>query len=139
MAALLVAGCASMNGTGPGREGDTARVAGTVTYLQRSALPPTATIQVQLADVSRADAPAIVLAEQRIEARGRQVPFPFELAYDPSTIDPRMTYVVQARIEDGGRLLFVNDTRYAVITRGAPTRVEMLLRPAGAAAPHAGP
>lgn len=128
-----------MNATGPGREPQAARVTGTVTYLQRSALPPTATIQVQLADVSRADAPAVVLAEQRIDAQGRQVPFPFELTYDPSRIDPRMTYAVQARIEAGGRLLFINDTRYAVITRGAPTRVEIVVRPVGAAPPGAVP
>jgi putative lipoprotein len=122
-----------MNGTQSGGVPATARVTGTVTYLQRSALPPTATVRVQLADVSRADAPAAVLAEQRIEAQGRQVPFAFELPYDPAAIDARMTYAVQARIEDGSRLLFINDTRYAVITRGAPTHVEMVLRPVGAA------
>jgi len=41
---------------------------------------------------------------------------------DTATIDDRLTYGVSARIADGGRLLFVSTRRYAVITRGNPTR-----------------
>ena len=94
-------------------------------------MPPAAVMKVQLVDVSRADAPAIVLGEQLIEAGGRRVPFAFKIPYDPARIDQRYTYAVQARIEDGGRLLFINGQRYAVITRGAPTEVAMMLRAAG--------
>lgn len=131
-AALLVAGCAGMSAA-PAGGGVGARVTGTVTYLQRIALPPSAVFKVQLADVSRAGAPAIVLGEQRIAAGGKQPPFAFEIPYDPAKIDPRFTYAVQARIEDGGKLLFINDQRYAVITRGAPNHVEMVLRAVGGA------
>lgn len=106
-------------------------VTGTISYRERIALAPTASIQVQLLDVSRADAPAIVLGEQVIQADGRQVPFRFEIPYDPAAIDPRFTYAVQARIEDEGRLLFINDLHYGVITRAAPTHVDMLLRSVG--------
>lgn len=98
-----------------------ATVSGTVTYLQRIALPPEATVTVRLQDVSRMDAPAILIGEQRIPAAGRQVPIPFEIAYDPAGIDERMTYTVSARIEHDGRLLMVNDTAFPAITRGAPT------------------
>jgi len=105
-----------------------ANVTGTVTYLERIALPPAAVINVQLVDVSRADAPAIVLGEQFIEIAGRQVPFSFEILFDPSGIDERMTYAVQARIEEGDRLLFVSDQHYAVITRGAPKHVDLVLK-----------
>jgi len=104
------------------------RVTGTVSYLQRTALPPSAEVKVTLADVSLADAPALVLGEQRIATGGRQVPFEFEIAYDPAKIIPSHTYAVQARIEDAGTLLFINDRHYAVLTRGAPARVEMVLR-----------
>lgn len=38
---------------------------GEVFYLQRIALPPTATLSVSLQDVSLADAPAVTLAEQK--------------------------------------------------------------------------
>jgi putative lipoprotein len=129
--ALLVGGC-SVAGTAPGAAGaPPARVTGTVTYLQRVALPPEAVIKVQLLDVSRADAPAAVLGEQVITAGGRQVPFAFEIAYDPARIDPRMTYAVSARIEEGGRLRFVSDQRHAVITRGAPSQVDLVLKAVG--------
>jgi len=130
LSALLLAGC-STPGIVPDGGGAGAAVTGTVAYRERIALPPTAVIKVQLVDVSRADAPAVVLGEQLIEAGGRQVPFAFEIPYDPTRIDQRYTYAVQARIEDGGQLLFINDQRYAVITRGAPTQVAMMLRAAG--------
>jgi putative lipoprotein len=96
-------------------------------------LPPGAVVKVQLVDVSRAGAPAVVLGEQLITGGGRQVPFAFEIPYDPAKIDQRFTYAVQARIENDGKLLFINDQRYAVITRGAPDHVDMVLRSVGGA------
>jgi uncharacterized lipoprotein YbaY/heat shock protein HslJ len=104
-------------------------VTGTVTYLERIALPPEAIIKVQLLDVSRADAPAIVLDTVTIEAGGRQVPFAFTLTYDPAQIDPRFTYAVQARITVNGELRFISMERFAVITQGNPTTVEVIVRP----------
>ena len=132
-AVFLLAGCTGMSAAPAGGGAAGARVTGTVTYLQRIALPPGAVIKVQLADVSRAGAPAVVLGEQVITAGGRQPPFAFEIPYDPAKIDPRFTYAVQARIENDGKLLFINDQRYAVITRGAPNHVEMVLRAVGGA------
>ena len=127
LAVLFMAGCSSPGAAPPGGGTATARVTGTVTYLQRIALPPTAVIKVQLVDVSRMDAPAVVLGEQIIQASGKQVPFVFEISYDPARIEANRTYAVQARIEDDGELLFINDTHYAVITRSAPTHVDMVL------------
>jgi putative lipoprotein len=135
-AAFALAACSGMSTAPDGGgtiAGSPARVTGTVTYLQRIALAPSATIKVQLIDVSRADAPATVLGEQLITAGGKQVPFAFEIPYDPAKIDQRFSYAVSARIEDGGKLLFINDQRYAVITRGTPTHVDMVLRPVGGA------
>ena len=80
-----------------------AQVTGSVTYLQRIALSPAALVQVELVDLSRADAPAVVLAEETIRPE-HQVPIPFELVYDRSKIDPARRYGVQARITDGDRL-----------------------------------
>jgi putative lipoprotein len=109
-------------------------VAGSVTYLERIALPPQATVTVRLADVSLADAPAQVLAEQVIPANGQQPPFAFALFYDPAQIQPNHTYAVQARIEVDGQLRFINTTRYPVLTEGVPNTVELVLAQAGAAA-----
>ena len=123
-----LAGCSTASVV-PGVGGvASAQVTGTVTYRERIALPPDAVVKVQLVDVSRADAPAIVLGEQLIDTAGRQVPFRFAIAYDPARIDERMSYAVQARIESGGRLLFISDQRHAVITRGAPGHVDLVLK-----------
>jgi uncharacterized lipoprotein YbaY len=98
-----------------------ARVTGTETYRERIALPPNAVVHVSLQDVSRADAPAVVLGEQMIETQGRQVPIPYEIPYDPAAIDQRFTYSVRARITVGGQLMFTSTTATLVITRGNPT------------------
>lgn len=107
----------------------TAKVTGTVTYLQRIALPPNAIVEVKLQEVSRLDAPAVTVAEQTIETEGRQVPFPFELSYDTSQIDPRYTYVIQARILVEGELRWISTTAHRVITQGNPSTVEVRIEP----------
>lgn len=110
----------------------TGLLTGTVTYRQRSALPPDAVVNVQLQDVSRVDAPGILLGQQRIPARGRQVPFAFEITYDPSRISASAVIVVRATIRSGGRLLFTTATHQRVITGGYPRQgIEVVLEPAG--------
>jgi putative lipoprotein len=97
-------------------------VSGTVTYRERMALPPGTLVNVQLQDVSLADAPATVIGEQDIVIEDEQVPIPFEIAYDPDDIEDNHTYVVRAEIRDAdGSLLFTTDTSYPVITRDNPT------------------
>jgi heat shock protein HslJ len=82
-----------------------------------------------LEDVSRADAPAEVIARDGGADRSGP-PFAFTLAYDPAAIDPRNTYAVRARVTVDGRLAFTSDTAHPVITRGAPTEVQILMRQA---------
>lgn len=108
---------------------DSASVTGTVTYLPRIAMPPNAILEVTLVDVSRADAPAITLASQGMVFGDRQVPIPFELVYNPDQIDPRYSYAVQARIIVDGDLRFTTTRRFAVITQGNPTAVEVRVDP----------
>jgi putative lipoprotein len=134
MTAILMTGCAAAS-VAPVEGGGTARVSGTISYRERIALPPHAVIKVRLVDVSRADAPAIVLGEQVFEAGGRQVPFRFEIPYDATAIDQRMSYAVQARIEQDDRLIFVSDQHYPVITRGSPTTVDLILKAVARGAP----
>ena len=105
----------------------TAFVSGTITYRERIALTPEMTILVELRDVSLADAAAPLVASQTIRNPG-QVPISFRLPYDPDDISPRNTYGISARIEEpDGRLIFINDTAHDVITRGNPSRVDMVL------------
>ncbi len=126
---LFLSGCTSTHvvpATGTGTT--TSKVTGSVTYRERIALPPSAVITVKLVDVSLADAPAVLIAEQVIATAGRQVPFEFALEYDAARIQPSHTYAVQVRIENGDRLLFISDTMNPVITRSAPTRVDIVVR-----------
>jgi putative lipoprotein len=111
---------------------NTEQVTGTVTYLQRIALPTNAVIQVQLADVSRADAPADVVAEQSINLGQRQVPVPFTLNVDQAKVDAKHTYAVSAKITVGSELRFVSDRPYPVLTKGNPKHVEIIVRQASA-------
>ncbi|MBC8163319.1 MAG: YbaY family lipoprotein [Roseiflexaceae bacterium] len=118
----------NMLSTMPAQAQSGAKVTGTVSYLERIALPDNAVITVQLADVSRLDVAATVLAEQKITSGGKQPPFAFELAYDPAKIDDRFNYAVQATIEVDGKLMFRNDQAYLVITQGRPTTIDLMLR-----------
>ena len=127
-----LAACSTTSAVPAGGGTSTAKVTGTVTYRERIALPPIAVIKVQLVDVSRADAPAIVLGEQVTHAAGKQVPFAFRITFDPARIEASNSYAVQARIEQDGKLRFISDRHYAVITGGAPTHVDIVLRSVGA-------
>ena len=106
-AATLLSACQST--TPAGKVG----LDGEVFYLQRIALPPSATLSVSLQDVSLADAPAVTLAKQSGQIKG-QVPLPFHLTYDPAQIKPGHTYAISARIEENGQLLFINTERNSV-------------------------
>lgn len=111
-------------------------ITGTATFRERMALPPGAALEVELLDVSRADAPAIRLAEARIAVM-RQVPIPFALHVEPSRIEQGNAYAVAARLSVDGRVAFRSDTLHPVLGRGAGRDVEILLR--RVASPEAGP
>ena len=109
-----------------GREPN-ASVSGTVTYRERLTLTPGASLVVDLRDVSYADASAPLIARQTIAGPG-QVPIKFKVEYSREDVDPGNRYSISASIiESDGRLAFTNDTAYEVITRGNPSKVDMLL------------
>ncbi|WP_268799896.1 YbaY family lipoprotein [Pseudomonas huanghezhanensis] len=122
--ATLLAACAST----PDNVGG--RLDGEVFYLQRIALPPTATLTVSLQDVSLADAPAQTLARQSGPIKG-QVPLPFHLTYDQKQVVEGHTYAVSARIEVDGKLLMISTERYSVdLSREEKPPVRIRLNPA---------
>ncbi|HWV61414.1 MAG TPA: YbaY family lipoprotein [Sphingopyxis sp.] len=117
IAAPLLAACATI----PPAE-EPVSVTGSITYRERIALPPTAQVEITLADVSLADAPSTTIAQQSFTADGRQVPFAFTLTVDQRQLDPRHSYAVSARITDAsGRLMFITDTRNSVAFDGRRT------------------
>ena len=106
-------------------------VTGTVTYLQRMALPPTAVIQVRLLDGETTDVPCAVskiVVEDNITLGNRQVPVPFELKFDPSSIDPKHSYSVGATILVDGTPRFISDRAQPVLTHGNPSKVEIVVK-----------
>ena len=119
--ASLLAACSSPPHT------SNASLDGEVFYLQRIALPPAATLNVALQDISLADAPAVTLARQSGPVKG-QVPLPFHLSYDPARLKPGHRYAVSARIELDGKLLFINTQQHSVALDGndpQPLRIKV--------------
>ena len=110
--------------------GESNQVTGSVTYLERIALPPTARVEIKLLDVSLQDVVAKTISEQTISLT-RQVPINFELVYDPAVIDERYSYVVRATIYDGDKMLFTTDRAYPVLTRDASSQVDLILKKVG--------
>jgi copper homeostasis protein (lipoprotein) len=104
---------------------------GTATYRERIALPPDAVFEAVLEDVSRADAPAIVLGRATIDPAG-QPPFRFEIAYDDATVQPGRRHIVRATVRHQGRLRFITDRAYPVLVGGADAPLRLLLVSAGA-------
>ncbi len=106
-----------------------AEVSGTVTYLQRIVLPKGVVVRVVLQDVTRADAPAEVIAETKFKAKG-QVPLPFKLTFSEKKLRPHHRYAVRASIKDKDDFLFVTNRQFPVLTQGSKDTVTVLLVPA---------
>lgn len=97
-------------------------------YRERILLPPGHVLTVRIEDVSLADAPARVLAEHVETLDGRGPPYTVTLGFPTSLIDPRHTYAARAEIRDPeGRLRFVTDTRYVVLTQGARAEADIVM------------
>ena len=105
------------------------QVSGAITWSSRSELPRLAYAEVQIQEIVYADAPPIVLAEQKIQNL-RDNSAPFVLEFDPTEIVQTRRYVVAAHITDGHYTYFHHRQLMPVITNGAPRRVEVAMAPA---------
>lgn len=125
-AALVMAACAPA----PDMTTGTTVVNVTASYRERIMLPPGHVLTVKVEDVSLADAPAQVLAEASEPLTGGP-PYRVTVGFPTSQIDPRHTYAARAEIRDAaGALVFVTDTRHAILTNGAPASAEIVLKSA---------
>jgi putative lipoprotein len=100
-------------------------IAGKATYRERMAMPAGAKLVVELLDVSKADAKAVLIAKTEMEGLG-QVPVPFVISFDAGKIDSRMSYHLAARIDVAGRMMFRTTQAYPVLN-GNPVKDLMLL------------
>lgn len=103
-------------------------LSGSVTYLARIALPPDAVLIIEVRDTPRAGRP-LVLAEQRIELAGHQVPVAFATAIDRDLIGKKARITVAARIESGGKAYFVSNKAYPALKNGNPFPLAITLKP----------
>jgi putative lipoprotein len=99
-------------------------IEGSVWYRERMALPPNAEIHIFLEDVARMDVPSEVIATTRIVPQRGQ-PWAFSLAYDPRKLHDRGRYVLRARIEADGQLLFISTRQIPAFDGNAGSPAEI--------------
>ncbi len=101
-------------------------ITGTITYRDRSALPRDAVATVELREVLRSDLRPVTIARQTISPATR-MPISFSIDYDPTEIDSRRTYVIDAEITAAGRQIYAM-RQSAPIFNGRPsTDVQLLV------------
>ncbi len=76
--------------------------------------PPDAYLLVTLADVSKQDAPARQIAEERIQPVDAS-PVEFHLSYEPADLRDGVDFAVSARLQQGDKLLAITDERVSVL------------------------
>ncbi|AXK40778.1 YbaY family lipoprotein [Crenobacter cavernae] len=126
LASLTLAGCSSLGGRYTPQYLD-----GQVVEARPLALSAADThVSVRLLDVSLADAPSTVLAEQIIELP-KAFPVAFSLCYDRASIKPGHRYTVDARVYVKGELKQLNQTPVPVLGPGLPTRPQVAVEAIG--------
>lgn len=119
--ALVTAACAAQQAA---PRGGTAVMEGRVWFADGEvALPDGAVATVSLLDTSLQDVAATVIGRHALAVAS--LPFDFRIEYDPSQIEDRNEYSLQARIELDGRLLYINDTVHTVLTGGSPAQSDI--------------
>ncbi len=93
-------------------------VTGEVFYLERIALTPAAVVQVEVVELAAGGGTESVLGTQTLSSPG-QVPIRFSVGVPSERIRPEGSYVVRARITDGGRT-FSTSEPVPVLTQGHP-------------------
>lgn len=107
-------------------------IEGTATYRERIALPPDATFEAVLLDVSRVNAPGAAIA-RTVLVNPPQVPISFSVWFDTALIDTRRNYAIRTRILTEGKPLWVSDGVYPVLTHGGGRSVDVVMRRVGSA------
>jgi uncharacterized lipoprotein YbaY len=129
---LVTSGCSMVPKALSGGDGDPTRitVVGTATYRERITLPPNALFEATLEDVSRADAPATVLATSRIFPADELPPYRYSLSAPRSQLAPNARVVLRARITVEGRLWLTTAQAYPVQADAGAGRqtIDVLLR-----------
>jgi len=103
-------------------------VKGELSYAQRVALPGGAQAIVEVRDSAQPEGQGVV-AERRIDLRGRQVPIPFELDVDQARLEPGKAYAVRGAVTIGGRPAWLTDPAPLVARSSAVDLGTLVLQP----------
>lgn len=107
-------------------EGGTATLTGSVSLREPGDIPAGSVLTVTVEDTSRADAPAVPLAQAQIDLTDQRAPIPFELPYPTAALDQRAVYTARARVTMGDRLLFTTtDSNRVDVFNPAPADLVM--------------
>lgn len=98
---------------------------GAASYRERMALPPGATFEAILEDVSLAGAPATVLGRYGPVAAGMP-PFAFTIGYDDAAVVTGHRYNLRAAVRHDGRLLFTTDRHAPAFDSGKSLDLRMV-------------
>lgn len=101
---------------------------GTAAYRERIAMPADAVLTVQLQNISRADAPAQVVAQTQQPFGDLQVPLTFRMEVPRAALEPRMRYALRATVHAEGELRFTTTQVYPV-----PVHVQVQMQQGAAA------
>jgi putative lipoprotein len=96
------------------------QVTGSVFYVERIALSPAAVVLVEVVEVAPQGGQESVIGTRTLSSPG-QVPIPFSVGIPSERIRPEGSYVVRARITDGGRT-FTTPEPVPVLTQGHPSQ-----------------
>lgn len=96
-------------------------------YRERMMLLPGAELTVTLEDVSRADAPSVVLAKAVVPAESGP-PYSVSLPYDAAAIRPTLRYTVRAKISKGEKLIFTSTEHIDPFATQANGNVQVLMQ-----------
>ncbi len=108
-------------------DGNQNSLTGTLVHTGRPPLPSDAIVTVEIENVTR---PHYQVRQGNYSFRPTVANnIPFEIAYDPSFIDPQDLYRVRAFVASGGRTILNTPSPQNVLTRGNPSQARLTLAP----------
>lgn len=121
VAAFALAGCSMFSHHGksdvpPVHQALMKSITGDIRYHLPQSVPADAYLQVTLADVSRPDVAARTIAEERVQPVTAS-PVDFLISYDPAELKDGVDFAISVRLQQGDKLLAINDTRVSVLGR----------------------
>ena len=103
-------------------------IVGDVRYELPQPVPADAYLLVTLADVSRQDAAARTVAEEKLQPVGAS-PVDFLLGYDPADLRDGVDFTVSARLLRGDKVLAASDAAHVLGPSGEHGPVSITLQP----------